>query len=71
MLQLFTRRREVKDNIPKPSDPVRRLEGLSNATYKRLMNLKEAAKDIDMEGIELTDKPILTGAYSEKHLNHP
>ncbi len=63
-LQLYTRRRDAKDTIPRPSDRVRDLSDMSDATCARLINLRQSAKDQGDVGVpleQLPDEPISTG----------
>lgn len=61
-VQLFTRRREFKGNVPRPSDRIRDLNDMSVATCGRLSNLKQSAKaeSVDL-AVDLPEKPIETG----------
>lgn len=52
----------MKDNIPRATDPVRNLSGMSSATCKRLENLRDAAaKEAVGFSDELPDFAITTG----------
>ena len=68
--QLFTRRREEKDNIPRPSFKVRDLSAMSDATCARMMNLKDSARAemVDLS-VDLPETPILTGQCLRRHAN--
>lgn len=67
-LQLYTRRRDAKDTIPRPSDRVRDLSDMSDATCARLINLRQSAIDqqVEVDCRLLPEEPISTGTALEE-----